>query len=462
MIEQSGHHRSVSTGRCGKYLRRLLVLAVLLFPVAVTAAEPLSLRQAYEYALQYDAQYLAAEADTKIAKEEVSKAFSGFLPNVKASTSRGRNRTDSVTPFSSQEGLYYNTLSHSLSLRQPLFNLGAIATYKQARAVKARSESLFAGEHSSLMVRTAELYCNVLYSEENIAFIEAQVNASYEQLQQAKKQYANGFGTITEISEAQASYDLALADQLNSVAGLEFSKRELERITGVYADNLCKLEARKLVLDKPAPDNVEAWVTLAEENNSGIRAARHEVEIARKEIDKNKAARYPQLDLWAGRSYSVSENNYTIGSTYDTWSLSVQLSMPVYTGGYTSASVRQATFRRQKASEDLNRQARGVVSDVRKYYEAQLNSIVQVRAYEQAVKSSETALEGTRKGFQAGFRTNSEVLDAMKKLLEARRSLARTRYQYILNRIMLRDSAGILTESDMDVIDRFFVAKSGS
>jgi len=456
--KQSGYCPSVGTCKRGKYMRRLLVLAVLLFPVTATAVEPLSLRQAYDYALQYDARYLASEADTRIAKEEVSKAGSAFMPNIKASTSRGRNQTDHTTAYTEEPTVWYNTLSHSLSLKQPVFNLGSIATWKQARAVRAKSESLFRSEHSSLIVRTAELFCNVLYSEENIAFTDAQVKAFMEQLEQSKKKYANGFGTITEINEAQASYDLAVADHASAIAGLEHSRRELERVTGVYPEKLCRLDPRKLVLAEPDPRNADTWVELSRENSNRIRAARHEVEIARKEIDKNKASRYPQLDLWAGRSYSVSENNYTIGSTYDTWSVSLQVSVPVYTGGYTSASVRQAIARRLKANEDLNGQERETLSDVRKYYHAQLNSIVQARAYEQAVRSSEIALEGTRKGFMAGFRTNADVLVATRTLYEARRSLARARYQYILNRLMLRDSAGLLGEEELEQVNRFFTA----
>ena len=458
MNEQNGYIRSRLIKQSGRITRRLLVLGVLLFPSA-SSAEPLGLRQAYDLALRYDARYLSAEADTKIAREEVAKAKSGFLPNIKASTSRGRNQTDHATVIGEEPTIWYNTLSHSLSLRQPLFNLASVASYKQARMVKAKSESLFQGEHSSLIVRTVELFCNVLYSEENIAFTEAQLKALQEQLEQSKKRYANGFGTITEINEAQASHDLALAEHASAVAGLEYSRRELERATGLYAEELRRLEPGKLALVSPDPRNVESWVEMAREKSSKIRAARQEVEIARKEIDKNKAAKYPQLDLWAGRSYSVSENNYTIGSTYDTWSVSVQISVPVYTGGYTSASIRQAVARRLKANEELNLQERASLTDVRKYYNAQLNSIVQVRAYEQAVKSGEIALEGTRKGFMAGFRTNAEVLEATRKLFETRRALARARYEYILNRLMLRDAAGVLTEEDLAEVDRFFVQR---
>ncbi len=457
MNRQHRYFRPFRIGNPEKVMTGLLVAAALLFPSG-SGAEPLSLKEAYDLALHYDARYLSAEADTQIAKEEVSKARAAFLPNVKASTSRGRNRLDSTTPYSSEEGLYYSTRSHNLSVRQPLFNLQSIASYKQAGAVKAKSESLFEGEHSSLIVRTVELFCNVLYSEENIAFTDAQLKAFLDQLEQAKKRYANGFGTITEINEAQASYDLALAEHANAIAGLENSRRELESVTGVYSENLCRLDPRKLVLAEPAPRNVEAWIGMATEKSSKIKAARQEVEVARKEIDKNKAYRYPQLDLWAGRSYSVSENSYAIGSTYDTWSVSVQLNMPIYTGGYASASIRQAYARRQKASEALNLQERESLTDVRMYYNAQLNSIVQVRAYEQAVKSGEIALEGTRKGFMAGFRTNTDVLDATRKLFETRRSLARARYQYILNRLMLRDAAGVLGEEELGEVDHFFAA----
>lgn len=434
-----------------------LLLAALLLAVSAVQAEPLSLREAYEHALEYDAQYRSSEADTRIAREEVSKAAAAFMPNIKASTSRGRNRTDSATPYSVQEGVYYNTQSQSLTLRQPLLNLGSIASWKQAKAVKAKSEELFRSEHASLIVRTVEQYCNVLFAEDNVAFTKARVEATRGQLEQSQTRYANGYGTITEINESQASYDLAVADKADAVAGLENSRRELERITGIYTDELCRLDSAKLSLAKPELRDVEAWVELAREHSGLIGAARQEVEIARKEIDKSKASRYPQIDLWAGRSYSVSENNYTIGSTYDTWSFSVQMSVPIYTGGYTSASVRQAWARRLKAREELNRQERQAFSDVRRYYQAQINSVTQVKAYQQAVKSAEIALEGTREGFQAGFRTNAEVLDAVTKLYEIRRSLSRARYQYILNSIMLRDAAGLLTSADLYGIDHYFI-----
>ena len=187
--------------------------------------------------------------------------------------------------------------------------------------------------------------------------------------------------------------------------------------------------------------------------NHEVAAARQEIQIAKTEIMKQRAVRYPTINLSGGRNYSESDNNYTIGSTYDTYSISLQMSMPIYTGGYASASVRQAQSKRLKAQEQLSWQERGTESNVRKYYNGVISSIAQIKAYEQAVKSGEIAFTGTKKGFEAGLRTNTEVLDAEQKLLSSKRNLAKSRYQYILNFLQLKDSAGSLATSDVDEVN---------
>jgi len=416
--------------------------------------KPLDLSEAYNHAVTYDAQIHSAEADLTISKEEVSKAYAAFLPNIRASTSRGRNRTESFTPYRPEgDRIYYNTLSHSVSLRQPLLNMENIAAYKQAKAIEAKSESLFHGENSGLMVRTAESFFNVLYAEDNVKFTNAQVEATNEQLLQARRRNQTGFGTITEINEAQASLDMALAEKASSITGLEYSRRELERITGVYPDSLCRIVTEKIPLSGIEPRDVNAWIKLAETNNPKVGAARQDIQIARREVEKTRAMKIPSVDLVAGRSYSVSENNYTIGSTYDTWSINVQVNVPIYTGGYSSAQVRQAVAKRMKANDQYNWQERAIVSDVRKYYDGVLNGIVQIKAYEQAVKANEIVLVGTRKGFLVGMRSNVDVLNAQQKLFESRRNLAKSRYQYILNMLMLKDVAGTLAVGDIQEVN---------
>ena len=429
------------------------------------ASQPLSLKDAYSFAVHYDTQFRSAEVDREISKEEVSKAGAAFLPTVRGSLSRGRNRTQSTTPYLSTylyRDQYYNTISNGLTLKQPLFNLGNFASLKQAKAILAKSDFMLEYEHANLIVRISEAYFNVLYSEDNLSFTRAQAKAAFEQLQQAKKRYGGGFGTVTEINEAQASYDMSIADEMAAINGLEAGRRELERITGVYSDSLQHLSPAHLQLVEPEPRNVEAWVGLACQNNPRLDASRKEIEVAGKEVDKYRVSRYPQVELWLGRNYSQSETNYSIGSIYDTWSISLQASVPIYTGGYTSASIRQAQARKTKAYDEMEHQERSIVSDIRKYYYAQLNGVAQVKAYEQAVKSHEIALEGTKKGFIAGFRTNADVLEAQKKLLESRRNLAKSRYQYLMSSLMLKYSAGALSIADLEMVDNCLSGGAGS
>ena len=445
-----------------KLLVRLMVVAGLFAAVPVSA-EPVNLSTLYQKAVEYDAQVRAAKADQLVSKEEISKALSQFRPNVRLSGARGRNETKSVTPgyyagTYTHNDQFYNSVNYGVSVQQPLFNLSSLADYKQAKAVAAKSEAVLQNEQGNLIVRITEAYCNALYSYDNVDFSKVHIKASLEQLQQTKKKFEKGFGSITEINEAQAAYDMALADGVESVNGLEFSLRELEHFTGVYPNSICKLIPEKLVLSPPEPDNVESWVGLAHSDSREIAAARHEIQIARKELDKSRAARYPTLNLVGSRNYSESDNNYTIGSTYDTYSISLQMSLPVYTGGYISATVRQAQAKRLKAQEQLSWQERGVESNVRKYFNGMNSSIAQIHAYEQAVKSGEIALKGTQKGFEVGLRTNMEVLDAEQKLLSSKRNLAKSRYQYILNSLQLKATAGTLTASDVEEVNSLLSA----
>ncbi len=440
-----------------KLLVCMIVLAVIAVALPVHAAQ-LDLTTAYQKALEHDARLGSAKADNQIYKEEIGKARSQFRPNVRMNASRGRSATQHgyLGSFSAPD--YYNTINYGVSVRQPLLNFSNVASYKQAKVVSAKSDVDLGKEEASLIVRTTEAYCNALYAEDNLAFSEALIQATLEQLEQARQRFEKGFGTITEVEEAQAGYDNAQAEGVDIMNSVEFSRQELENLTGVYPDQLCSVVEEKLLLQRPLPNNVESWIELAHSANPEVVGARQEIVIAKREIEKQRAARYPTIDLVAGRNYSESENNYSIGSIYDTYSISVQMSVPMYTGGYVSASVRQAHAKWLKAGEQLNWQERGVESDIRKYYNGSISSIEQVRAYEQAVHSHEIALIGTQKGYEAGLRSNVDVLDAQQKLYASRRNLAKARYQYILNRLMLRQTAGILSATDIEEVNGWLVA----
>jgi protease secretion system outer membrane protein len=440
-----------------KLLKYLIVLAAM-FTALPLYGEPLDLSTAWQKAKEYDARLGAAQADNLMYQEEVGKARAQLRPSVRMNAARGRNATQYTGKKGDIASSYYNSVNYGVSVRQPLLNLSNIAAYKQAKTVAAKSDVELQKEEAALIVRITEAYCNALFAEDNLDFSQALVKAVQEQLQQAKRRFEKGFGTITEINEAQANYDMALADGLEIVNSVELTRRELEHLSGQYPDELCKLIPEKLVLADPMPKNVQYWIDQALAHNRDVVAGQQEIQIAKREIEKQKYSRYPTVDLVGGRSYSESENNYSIGSIYDTYSISLQMSMPIYTGGYVSASVRQAHAKWLKAQEQLSLQEREVQSNLRKYFNGIISGIAQIHAYEQAVKSNEIALTGTKKGFEAGLRSNVEVLDAQQKLFASRRNLAKSRYQYILNRLMLKQASGTLSDGDIEEVNGWLVA----
>ncbi len=447
------------TSRATCCLVTALICLQVLFALPLSA-ETLSLSDALRKGMEYDATVRIAKADNVIYREEIGKARAQLRPNVRVNASRGRNATQHAYLGVWDTPDFYNTINYGISIRQPLFNLPDIKEYQESKLTAAKSDLDLRNEEISLMVRVAEAYFNVLFNMDNLELNKSRILASKEQLEQSRHRMVSGYGTLTEIKEAQADYDISLAEGVEILYAVENSKRDLENLVGVYPDRLSTLDASKLKLERPDPVAVEAWIDLAHAGNLKFSSAKKELMIAAKGVEKNQAARYPTLDLIAGRSYSESENNYSIGSTYDTWSVAVQMSMPIYTGGYVSASVRQSKARMLKAQEQIVSMQRQVDADIRKYFSGVVFGISQIRAYELAVAANEIALEGTRKGYSAGFRSNVEVLDAQQKLQESRRNLARGRYRYILNQFMLRLTAGILTPSDVDEVNGWFMVSN--
>ncbi len=429
----------------------MLALIVLMFGT-IGNAQPLSFSEAYRKALDYDARLGLAAAQYEANKEEIGKARASLRPKLNASALRGRNATDR-TSLTATEELYYNSTRYDITLKQPLINLSAFASYGQSKEKVRKSEALYKKEEIGLIVRSAEVYFDLLFALDQHSFAEVRLDAVKEQLQQAKRRMKAGFGTITEINEAQAEHDMALADILETANMIEINRRELQNVTGYYPADPLRLDPVKMHLDLLDSQSVDDWVTLAFEKNPDIKALEYEVKVISKEIDKNRYSRLPTLDLFATKSYSDSDNNSSIGLTYDTYSLGLQMSLPLYTGGYTSATVRQAKANRVAAHEQLNMEEREISSNARKYYNGVNQSIARIHAYEQAVKSSEIALTGTKRGFSAGLRSNVDVLNAVKNVFLNKKNLAQAQYSYILSFLRLKEVAGVLSGSDVDEIN---------
>lgn len=435
-----------------------VLIALLLVSTPLKAAE--NLLNLYQAALNYDAQYKGIVANTQADREEIEKAGALFYPKAQLSGSIGRGNTDRTTQSLSgaiDTHLTYNTQNLALTVKQPIFNKETMAIYRSAQAYVKGKESLLQSEVSSLITRIANAYFELLYAEEKSTVAQNQIVALSQQLDQANKRYQHGAGTITEISEAQASLDIAQADLVEAKNSADAYRLTLSNMTGREVGDLAKLNPDKISNINMGFESLEYWLKTAMDNNPEIIAAKYAVEVAQQEVEKKQAGHYPTLDLVGARSYSENDSNNTIGAQFDTTTVALQFSMSLYAGGYVNASVRQSLDKVEAAKENLNLKTRDINTNIKKYFQQMQSEQLSIQAYLQAVKSSEIALDGTSKSFIGGLRTNIDVLNAQQRLYENRLKLSKSYYVLVNDMVNIKHTAGQLNAAQLQELNQFFV-----
>ncbi|HEY4999673.1 MAG TPA: TolC family outer membrane protein, partial [Usitatibacter sp.] len=297
---------------------------------------------------------------------------------------------------------------------------------------------------------------DVLLAQDNVALSEMQSTAISEQLAQAKRNFEVGTATIVDTLDAQARYDQTVAKAISDKNDLEVKRRALQALIGKLPGALAPLR-EPLALGEPTPNDIEAWVKSAQDSSYAIASARANFEIARQEIARQRAGHLPTLDL--SGSYSRATNPSTtvpgvIGPAANTSSLGLTLSIPLYSGGLIQSRVRQALANRDRAEADLENTQRTIAQSVRTNFLNVTSGISQVRALEQALASTQSQLDSTILGRDVGVRTSVDVLNAQQAVFQTRRDLQQARYNFLLSNLRLKAAAGVITDADIEEINR--------
>jgi len=435
--------------------RHAIFLAILAFSQPLAAAD---LLQTYREARANDPVYASARAARDAGRENLPQGLALLLPTVNASGYTQMNYIDidfrGVVPESKRDG---NTNGYAVSLTQPLFNWQSIMGYKEAGFKVAQSEAVFGQAAQDLIVRVAQAYFDVLASQDSLAFIQAQKIAISEQLAQAKRNFEVGTATITDTHEAQARFDLAVSQEIAAQSDLEIKKSALQQIVGKLPDRLVPLKPAT-ELNPPIPNAIEPWVARAENQNFTVRIQESALEIATREIERNRAGHYPSLSMVGnvGKNSASIFTSGTISLPTDSInrSIGLQLAIPLYSGGGVNSLVRQAIANQEKARQDLEAARRAAAQAARQAYLGVSNGMAQVRALEQALVSSQSALDSNKLGYEVGVRINIDVLNAQQQLYSTMRDLDRARYDTLVNGLKLGAAAGTLTEADVEAVNR--------
>lgn len=432
---------------------RLLALAVAFVAYSPTARS-MDLIQVYEAARTQDLTLRAARATEAAARERQAQARAQLLPSLSLSVGRSRNDlTRTQTDEFTQEapGERYLSYNQTLQLRQPLFRKPLFAALAQARYVGLEAAATLERERQALLVRVTGAYLEVSLAQEQVELVRAQQAAMQTQLAASRKAFATGFGTRTDIDEAQARLDMGKARALEASQQLALVHRQLEILINQPAGELARLDPAKLVLRLPDPASLEAWIALAEGHSPELRALTAGREAARLEFEKAEAGHYPTLDVLAQITRSASESVTSPGTGYSNRMIGVQLNLPLYAGGQVSSLARQAMAEQSRAEALLELARRELAVQLHREFRGVTEGILKVRALEQALKSAEQLVLSSQRSWQAGSRTVVDIFNAQEQSQLVRRDLAQARAQQLMSRVRLvvlsgQDGAQMLAE----------------
>ena len=430
-------------------MEKIIFSFILAFSISLPAYAQ-DLLSIYKLALQNDSQFRAAQAEYHALLELKKQSNSQLYPTISINGNYTEYNAKATTSSSASN---YNSQGYNLNLVQPIYNHANIVGLYKADAQIAEAAVTFKNEQQGLILRVATRYFDVLAANDDLAFARAERTAIHEQLIQTQQRFNVGLIAITDIHEAQARYDQAVAQAIVAENAVAISYETLREITASEHNELAILST-KHPLVKPVPANIKQWVNTALSQNALLKASEKRVDIAREEVNLQRASHYPTLDLSAQHSRTdYAENNFFSQRQRNDSTLSLQLNIPLYQGGLVNSRTRAAAHRFIQARENLEQQRRATERETRSSFLRVIANISQVKALKQALASSSVALEATQAGFEVGTRTAVDVLNSQRELYRARRDYAQVRYNYVLETLKLKFAAGTLSNTDIEQLN---------
>jgi outer membrane protein len=419
------------------------------------AAQAQSLAELYDAAKAHDAGYQSAHAQYQASLARAAQARAGVLPSANLTAAASRTHLDNTTlaesPTNPRE---YGTQSAGINLSQPLYRPANLASYRQGEQQALLAQEQLKAAEQDLIVRLTQGYFDVLGAQDSLAFVRAQKAAVAEQLAAAKRNFEVGTATITDTREAQARFDLVTAQEIAAENELRVKQLALDNLTGRSGAAPWPLKPGAAI-PEPTPAGIEHWVASAENESPLIRQARIALEVAKLEVDKAKAGEKPTLDAVAGinRTLNNGSNANSNVSHLNAASISLNLNLPLFAGFALQNRIKETLALEDKARADLDNASRSATQAVRVAYLGVLSGQGQVKAYQAAEASSQSALDASRLGYQVGVRINLDVLNAQSQLFDTKARLAKARYELLVGGLKLRQAGGVLKGEDVQALN---------
>ncbi|PHI29284.1 Outer membrane protein tolC precursor [Budvicia aquatica] len=406
-----------------------------------------NLMQVYQQAKSNNPDLRKVAADRDSAFEKISESRGALLPQLGLNAGYTLNRG-----FRDNSGNQSDVSSGTLQLSQTIFDMSLWRQLNITEKQAGVQDVAYQAQQQTLILDTATAYFNVLRALDVLSTVEAQKDSIYRQLDQTRQRFNVGLVAITDVQNAQAQYDLTLADEVTARNNLENNIELLRQISGMFYPELSSLDTNRFKTQRPG--DVNSLLKQAEDRNLNLLTARLALDLSKEQIKLQQTGHMPTVSLNA--STGLSNNDYrgtnTVGpdsSINGNTMAGITLSFPLFTGGQTNSRVKQAQYNYVGSSESLESAHRSVIQIVRSSYNNISASISSVSAYKQSVVSAESSLEATQAGYDVGTRTIVDVLNATTTLYNAKQQLSNARYDYLINQLNIKYALGSLNENDL-------------
>ena len=425
-----------------------------LYFIANAKVYSVDLVEVYNIAVKNDPKLLASEVKHKAIMQEYPIARSYLLPNLKfsAKSQRTRESIDGAVYGRSSSTTQFTTDEYSINLKQPLYRRDLFSLLEKSEYQIAKSLAERESARQDLIIRVAEAYFDILDSLDNINYVKSEKAAIKSQLNESKKRLEVGLIAITDYAEAQASYDLSETQYIEAKNLSDISKESLYVLTGKQFKKFSFLD-KNIKAKDPDPNNIKAWEDFAIKQNLDLVAYKRAQDIATTNIKYERSKHFPTLDIYGtvketdkggGSSGAFESNNDYIG---------IELNIPIFIGGNTYFNSKKASYLEEQARYDVLQKKREVIRDARKAFLNLKSSISKVNASKKALESNELSVEYNQAGFEVGTRSTTDVLLALKDLYKAKKNFSKSKYEYLLSKLRLKQSIGTLSIDDIKVVN---------
>lgn len=435
----------------------LIRLSMAAFYAFSSNSYAIDLLETWRSALNYDPVIAAARAALLAGQEKYPQGVAGLLPHASISGNAMRSMQDITYPPNDTGKQFNQVLGYQISASQVLYNASAYTQYQQSKKIALQSQIQFIAAQQNLILRVAYAYFDTLLATERIKQIQAQKKAVTQQIQQAKKSFEVGITTITDYNEAQAKYDEILAAEIDAEHAKQVKQNALIQLAQVDPDKLADIDSQFIPI-LPHPLQLERWLQQAQEKNPEIQAKTLAFRIAQDEVNKYRLLNSPTLHLEAGYTGGNTRIGLVNGSGElhkNNASIALILTVPLSTGGYRSAKLRESAALAEQERLQLDALTRQIQHKTRTAFLGVKSGVAQIMALRQALKSSQSLVDSTVLGHEVGIRTTEDILQAQQQYYSVKYKLIEAKIHYMLNRLDLAAHTGILQEQDLSTINQW-------